>query len=291
MYNLLRPIKQKLFKFFGIQSSNSNTPINKFEYWQNKKRAKIYDYQTSKPDYNTILNELFVDHVEEYINKDAKILDVGAGTGVVSLEISKRGYDVTAADISKEMLEHISKKNNKIKIIQGDVFKIVTEGKFDCIVSRWFIPHFKDWSTLVSHISSNLLNNNGYLIFDMPQEEHVLEAAKQSFEINPEVFGYDHSYNAAESHYYSMSSLSTLEQIAISNNLQLVARIPHGIFKSNLLLANSVGEESFKNFNSYISKIGQEEEGRKFLYMFEKYIANKIKNHLSHGAILVFRKN
>lgn len=291
MYSLLRTIKQKLYKYFGIQGSNSSTPVNKFEYWQNKKRAKIYDSQTSKPDYNTVLNELFVDHIEEYIKKDAKILDVGAGTGVVSLEISRRGYDVTAADISKEMLEHISKKNNKVKIIQADVFKIVTEDKFDCIVSRWFIPHFKDWPKLVSHISSKLLNNNGYLIFDMPQEEHVMEAAKQIFVINPDIFGYDHSSNATESHYYSMASLSLLEQIAISNNLRLVARIPHGIFKSNLLLANSVGEKSFKNFNSYISKIGQEEEGRKFLYVFEKYIANKMNNHLSHGAILVFRKN
>ena len=125
----------------------------------------------------------------------------------------------------------------------------------------------------------------------MDKAKDHLEAAKQSFEINPEVFGYNHSYNATESHYYSMSSLSTLEQIAISNNLQLVARIPHGIFKSNLLLANSVGEESFKNFNSYISKIGQEEDGRKFLYNLEKHLSTKIENHLTHGSIIIFKKS
>jgi ubiquinone/menaquinone biosynthesis C-methylase UbiE len=290
MYNFLRTIKRKLFKYLGLSGSNSNTPINKFEYWQNKKRAKIYDYQTSKLDYNTILNQLFVDHVEEYINKSSKILDVGAGTGVVSSEISKRGYDVTAADISKEMLEHISKKNQNIRIIQGDVFKIMPNSKFDCVVSRWFVPHFKNWPTLISHISKNVLNKDGYLIFDMPQEEHVVEAGKKNFKISPEIFGYDHSPNASESHYYSMSSLPSLEQIAELNNLQFIARIPHGIFKSNLLLANSIGEQNFNKFNNYISRIGQEEEGREFFYFFEKYIASKIQNHLSHGAILVFRK-
>ena len=37
--------------------------------------------------------------------KEGTVIDLGAGTAVLSIELAKKGYTVTATDISKEMLE------------------------------------------------------------------------------------------------------------------------------------------------------------------------------------------
>ncbi|MDP3443326.1 MAG: class I SAM-dependent methyltransferase, partial [Ignavibacteria bacterium] len=47
-----------------------------------------------------------VDFIENEIqhNKTLKILDIGCGTGRHSIELAKRGYDVTGIDLSESML-------------------------------------------------------------------------------------------------------------------------------------------------------------------------------------------
>lgn len=48
-----------------------------------------------------------VDFIEKEINfnKEARILDIGCGTGRHSLELARRGYDVTGIDLSTSMIE------------------------------------------------------------------------------------------------------------------------------------------------------------------------------------------
>jgi 2-polyprenyl-3-methyl-5-hydroxy-6-metoxy-1,4-benzoquinol methylase len=48
-----------------------------------------------------------VDFIEKEIsfNKSLKILDIGCGTGRHSLELARRGYDVTGIDLSESMID------------------------------------------------------------------------------------------------------------------------------------------------------------------------------------------
>ena len=48
--------------------------------------------------------------------KNSRILDVGAGTGRMSIPLSKLGYQVTAVDASKEMLKVLNEKDTDHKI-------------------------------------------------------------------------------------------------------------------------------------------------------------------------------
>lgn len=57
------------------------------------------------------------DFIEQEIsfNKELKILDIGCGTGRHSIELAKRGYNLTGIDLSENMLT-LRKKKQCFKI-------------------------------------------------------------------------------------------------------------------------------------------------------------------------------
>ncbi|MBI2037577.1 MAG: class I SAM-dependent methyltransferase [Candidatus Magasanikbacteria bacterium] len=76
---------------------------------------------------------------------DKKILDVGAGTGRLSLPLANRGAKVTALDVSSNMLDLIKKKNSKIEIIVGDAESLPFEDNtFDIVTAAFLIVHLKN---------------------------------------------------------------------------------------------------------------------------------------------------
>ncbi|MEK7131864.1 MAG: class I SAM-dependent methyltransferase [Patescibacteria group bacterium] len=76
---------------------------------------------------------------------DKKILDVGAGTGRLSLPMANRGAQVTALDVSSKMLELVKKKNSKIITVVGDAESLPFEKEaFDIVTAAFLIVHLKD---------------------------------------------------------------------------------------------------------------------------------------------------
>lgn len=74
-----------------------------------------------------------------------KVLDVGAGTGRLSLLFSRAGAKVTALDISAEMLKVLNKKNKRVTTVVGDAENLpFPDSVFDMVVSAFVIVHLKD---------------------------------------------------------------------------------------------------------------------------------------------------
>ena len=61
------------------------------------------------------------DFIEEEIdfNKSLKIIDIGCGTGRHSIELTKRGYEVTGIDLSESQLRR-AKEKAKAQYLQMD---------------------------------------------------------------------------------------------------------------------------------------------------------------------------
>ena len=92
-------------------------------------------------------NESFVqgtigecDFIEQEINynKSLKILDIGCGTGRHSIELSKRGYNITGIDLSKAQLkraiEKAKEQNLKIDFYKHDARNIPFKDEFDLAI-------------------------------------------------------------------------------------------------------------------------------------------------------------
>lgn len=78
------------------------------------------------------------DFIEKEIdhNKSLKILDIGCGTGRHSIELSKRGYNVTGVDLSENMLNGARKKAQGLKIDfrQMDARRLSFNEEFDLAI-------------------------------------------------------------------------------------------------------------------------------------------------------------
>ncbi len=80
------------------------------------------------------------DFIEQEIsfNKSVKILDVGCGTGRHSIELSKRGYDITGIDLSDSQLvrarEKTEKQGQKIDFLKYDARNLPFKNEFDLVI-------------------------------------------------------------------------------------------------------------------------------------------------------------
>lgn len=71
-------------------------------------------------------------------NKDLKIIDVGCGTGRHSIELTRRGYDVTGIDLSGSLLKKAKEKARRdhlqIDFLEYDARDLPFEDKFDVAI-------------------------------------------------------------------------------------------------------------------------------------------------------------
>ncbi len=80
------------------------------------------------------------DFIEKEVsfNKNIKILDVGCGTGRHTIELTKRGYNVTGIDLSESQLERAREKalsqSLEIDFIRQDARKLTFNNEFDTAI-------------------------------------------------------------------------------------------------------------------------------------------------------------
>lgn len=162
--------------------------------------AKYYDfvYQSSYGKHYDNLNRNSIAFINTLIsnlsNKSKKksILDVGAGTGRLSIPLLKDGHRVTAIEMSEEMCgvlreKAIEKKHeNNLDIIydpiQSEKFQL--EEKYDLALAVFgvfqYIIDEKELDNSIKKVS-NALKPDSYLIFDLPRERMM--AKNNTYEI------------------------------------------------------------------------------------------------------------
>jgi len=82
---------------------------------------------------------LTMEYIEKYLFDDAKILEIGAGTGRYSIALADKGYDVTSVELVPHNIEIMQKKvkaEHNIKIIEGNAVDLsfLKDETFDIVL-------------------------------------------------------------------------------------------------------------------------------------------------------------
>ncbi len=119
-----------------------------------------------------------------------KVIDVGAGTGRITLPFLSRGADVTACDASAEMLEVLKQKANHpaLHVLVADAHHLqFPDQTFHCAISFRMLLHVVDWQKALSELCRV---SKDWLVIDFPPQHGfllfapLLHALKRTFKKN-----------------------------------------------------------------------------------------------------------
>ncbi|MCZ6702635.1 MAG: methyltransferase [Ignavibacteria bacterium] len=118
-----------------------------------KKLARIYTRKEREYSYNNISvkvlpgvfhpglfisTKMLLNFVDTLNLKSKIFLELGAGTGIISILAAKKGATVYASDISSKAVENVklnaAKNNVQINIFTSDLFKNIPDMQFDYII-------------------------------------------------------------------------------------------------------------------------------------------------------------
>ncbi len=110
----------------------------------------------------------------------AKVLEVAPGPGYLSLELARRGYDVTGLDVSHTFVrlarEHALKAGVAVRFEQGDAAHLpFADGSFDFAVSTAAFKNFTDPLGALDELHRVLRPGGGASILDLRKDAPMAE--------------------------------------------------------------------------------------------------------------------
>lgn len=139
----------------------------------------IYDKLSFDLDYKGYANNI-LELVEKYNIKKENMLELAAGSGMLTNYFFDEFKNIDALDISPDMLNVFAKKydNDNINLIYYDMVEFENPGKYDLIVilldSINYVTDPKELKKLFTNCYKNL-KEDGLLVFDINSEYKMTE--------------------------------------------------------------------------------------------------------------------
>ncbi|MBQ8982338.1 MAG: class I SAM-dependent methyltransferase [Lachnospiraceae bacterium] len=142
---------------------------SKYNGWKDAASGTIYETKVEKYFFDVVTKYYYLD----YVRQGDKVLDIGAGTGRLSIACYDKGAKVTAVDTSESMLDVLLQKASEIEtVIVQDEKLPFSDDSFDVVVSCDAMIHFMDWEKFFEeHV--RVLKRGGYIVYNMYNAEHL----------------------------------------------------------------------------------------------------------------------
>ncbi len=119
-------------------------------------------------------------YIKEYLKKmnNPKIIDVGAGTGKYSIELSKEGYDITAVELVKHNLMTLKAKNSLVKAYLGNATNLTMfkDNSFDMVLLFGPLYHLIDKEDKLKALkeAKRLVKDDGVILVSYYMNEYAI---------------------------------------------------------------------------------------------------------------------
>ncbi len=131
--------------------------------------AEVYDLLTFNVPYDG-LADYYSEILTRFGADGARVLDMGCGTGSLTVRLSERGFDMIGQDASSEMLTIAADKSSKIMWICQDMEKTELVGTVGAVISTLdSINHLGSPDAILECFrrAAECLNSGGLFAFDV----------------------------------------------------------------------------------------------------------------------------
>ena len=169
----INPVLKYLFKRY-------HSKVRKYRYGA----IEVMVHPEVFPPHFTISTKILLDFIKPINLEGAKVLELGCGSGIISLFASSKGALVTASDINHIALEMLEKASSKNKLpvytLYSNLFDSIKEKQFDYIIinppyypktakndreQAWFCgENFEYFEKLFKQLPSHIENTKVFMI-------------------------------------------------------------------------------------------------------------------------------
>jgi 2-polyprenyl-3-methyl-5-hydroxy-6-metoxy-1,4-benzoquinol methylase len=108
------------------------------------------------------------------LDKSMRVMDFGAGTGLITAQVADKVGKVTAVDVSEAMLEKLAAKEElkgKVEIACQNIIEQPLGTQFDLIVSAMAMHHVQDTDKMIQRFAEHLKPGAQVALADLDEED------------------------------------------------------------------------------------------------------------------------
>jgi len=260
--------------------------------WQSESMVGNYVKTTLRKPLDESSFSFMADIYKLHIEPGLNVLDVGCGSGRLTIALHDHGCRVVGTDVSQAMLDALDRLQGDRGIATrcSDGHTIAADdGEFDAVVSMDFMPHFPDWPALLAE-KARCCKPGGLVVFNFQSREHREFAAETGR------MDYEHIYSSSDEAkpnvFYTEYNAQEISAACAAAGLEIVRFYPYGFFWThyNLMIGHALGQDGAKQFTEQIAQWMQSDEVRKFAYWFERTVVRNLPAFMTHEHVTVCRK-